>query len=131
MALAVCGEFGNVQLAAVQVFVAGGDAVGGATVGCRPVGRRHKLVDVFALRIIAHVHRQRLAHHWQAECAAFVRKPAERCAFSNGNGFVVRVNLDHVAEGIELVAVVVCAVRGCAGLRQVPAGVLVGLDGIG
>ena len=129
LAGAVGGEFRHVQLAAVQIFIAGGDAVGRAGIGRIPVGSGHELVHVLAARVVAHVDGQRLARDQLGVAGAFVREPAERRALSDRHVPVVGVDLDDVAEGVELVAVVVGAVGGTAALADVEAVVLVGAAG--
>ena len=123
---AVAGELGHVQLASVQVLVADGHAVGRARIGRAPVGARHPLVDVFAARIVAHVHRQRLALDGFAEGRALVGETAQAGALLDGLRLVVRIDLDHEAEGVQLVAVVIGGVARAHGLGDVPARVLVG-----
>ena len=122
---AVGVELGCVELAAVQVLVAHGHAVGGVGIGCAPHGGGHKLVDVFAARIITHVNAQRLADHGLAKGSAFVCKAAQRGALFGHAGLVIGVDLDDVAHAVHLVAVVVAAVGRRTGLAVVPALVLV------
>ena len=104
---AVGVELGHIKLARVQVFVAGGNAVAGVGVGSRPSGCGDKLVDVLTARVVALVHRQRFAFNALAKGCAFMGKAAQRRALLDGGGLAVGVDFDDVAEGVELVAVVV------------------------
>jgi hypothetical protein len=79
---------------------------------------------MYSLRIVTHVHGQRLACHGVAKGGALVRKAAQAGALLGLAGLVVGVDLDDVALGVHLVAVVVAAVGGGAGLAVVPAQVL-------
>jgi hypothetical protein len=125
LAAAVGVETGHVQLAVVQVLVAGGHAVGRRGVGGGPRGVADELVDVLAARVVAHVHRQRLARGGQRERGALVRKAAQRRALGGLAGLVVGVDLHHVAEAVHLVAVVVAAVGRGTGAGVDPACVAV------
>ena len=118
-------ELGNVQLATVQVLVAHGHRVGGVCVGGAPQRGGDKLVDVFATGVVAHVHRQGLAHHDLAEGGAFVREAAQGGALLGGSGLVVGVDLNDVAHAVHFVAIVIAAVHRSAQLAVVPALVLV------
>ena len=92
----------GVQLALVEVFVAGRDA---ATHVLRiPQGRADELVDVLVARVAAHVERQGLAGLRKAAYGGLVGHAAHDHALDGRGVGVQRVDLDVVAEGVGLVA---------------------------
>ena len=126
LARAVVIELGDIELAAVQVLVARGHAVGGRGVSSRPDGGGHPLVDVLVLRVAAHVHRDGLAHHGQAEGGILMSEAAQAGTLLHHRRRAVRIDLHHETLAEPLVAVVVAAVDAGTGLAGVPALVLVG-----
>ena len=116
VARAVGIELGGVQLAFVQVLVAGGNAA--ADIAGVPDRGADELVDVFVARVAAHVDREGLADFGQAEDRGFVREAAHRDALDSG-GAGERIDLNVVTEGVRLVAEVVSS-GGTHG-RHVPA----------
>ena len=120
-ARAVGVEAGDVQLAVVQVLVAGLEAAMGVVRIPRLVG--HVLVDVFVARVATHVPHQRPARLDRTQPRAFVREATERGALDGRRIHVERVDLHHPAVGVGDVAIVIAAVRGGAKFHGVPAAV--------
>jgi hypothetical protein len=121
LAGAVGIEPGGIELAAVQVLVAHRQAVGRRGVRRVPGRGRDPLVDVLGAGVVALVDGQRLAGDRGGKRRRFMRKSTQRGALAGRLRLVVGVDLDDVAHGVHLVAVVVRAVGGHTRLTDVPA----------
>ncbi len=111
-------ELCDIQRAFVEVLGPGGHAA--IDVLGIPHRLGDELVDVLITGIVTHVHHDRLADHSGRWPGTFVVHPAERRSFGRRGGGVERVDLDHPAERIGDIAVVVGG-RG-TGDRGRPAG---------
>ena len=84
-------EFRNIQLAFVQVLIAGSHTT--TNVSGIPVSSRYKLVDVLIAAVAAHVEGQWLAHHWDAANSSLMRKTAHGCTLGRASCWVQRIQL--------------------------------------
>src|SRR5690606_9020410 len=113
----------RVEGARIRVVGVDRETLEGMLVRRVPERGGNELVQVFVLRIVAAVEHHRLAGFGQARPAAFMPEAAQGGALHCAASRVVRIDLDDIAVGARLVAVVLQ--RAGATGRDVEAGELV------
>ena len=134
-AAAISVEFRDVERTGVEIFVANRQPVGDRRIRRRPRSGRDEFVDIFVLRIIAHVEGRADARDRATDLAAFMVHPAKRSALARGRCRIERIDFDDPAILERLVAEIAGPVGCCrrvhrdVPLRIVRAGRIGGDDG--